>query len=89
MDLFDDLVTRHQWLKIIGKILDKARTNSPTKQELLKQFFLLSLDAMKRHANWYISGDPLSDNVPIKANMDLAVLDPENNTNHKACFFKW
>eukprot|EP00957_Ditylum_brightwellii_P101757 7755029-Ditylum_brightwellii.AAC.1 len=56
--------------------------------DLLSQYNHLTLDDLKRHANQYHSGNPLATTFPAPSAMNVAVLDPANNADHRKCFYQ-
>eukprot|EP00957_Ditylum_brightwellii_P190941 14539009-Ditylum_brightwellii.AAC.1 len=56
LDLFEDLSSLYRWSHINGKIKNAAED----KMKLLIQYNCLMLDNLKRHTNWYYSGNPAS-----------------------------
>eukprot|EP00957_Ditylum_brightwellii_P034260 2598037-Ditylum_brightwellii.AAC.1 len=66
MDLFDDINTRYQWIKLTKQVPDKESGGAAAlvNQDLLCQYGLIDLDAIKRHANHYFSNDATTNDVP-------------------------
>eukprot|EP00957_Ditylum_brightwellii_P150539 11462977-Ditylum_brightwellii.AAC.2 len=55
---------------------------------LLTQYNQLMLNNLKCHTNHYYSQNPLTAAVPATMTMQVAVLDPANNTDHRKCFYQ-
>eukprot|EP00957_Ditylum_brightwellii_P178452 13592912-Ditylum_brightwellii.AAC.1 len=88
LDFLENQNTRYQWISLTKQIPDKASTDLPSNWDVLKQYGLLSLEAMKRHANRYFGDDALSDDVSASDLMDIADITPSMDNNHKRIFFK-
>eukprot|EP00957_Ditylum_brightwellii_P089022 6779254-Ditylum_brightwellii.AAC.2 len=59
MDLFDDLNMRYQWIKLTKQVPDRESGGALAllNWDLLCQYGLNDLDAIKRHAIRYFSND--------------------------------
>eukprot|EP00957_Ditylum_brightwellii_P210053 15364522-Ditylum_brightwellii.AAC.1 len=73
-----DLSTKNSQKKV--DMLEKA-------QMCLKQFGLLMLDNMKRHAHQYYDNDTTTNVVPAPGNMNAAYLTPDTDNMHMPLFF--
>eukprot|EP00957_Ditylum_brightwellii_P067709 5139749-Ditylum_brightwellii.AAC.1 len=82
LDLLEDKASLYRWSCIISKIQDTAGD----KMDLLTQYNQLMHNNLKCHANCYNSGNPLTAAVPATTAMQVAILDPANNTDHRKCF---
>eukprot|EP00957_Ditylum_brightwellii_P042831 3242226-Ditylum_brightwellii.AAC.1 len=89
MDLFDDLNTRYQWIKLTKQVPDRATGGAitPVNQDFLRQYGLIDLDAIKRHANRYFSNDRTTNDVPASNAMVIANITPDIDINHRAIFY--
>eukprot|EP00957_Ditylum_brightwellii_P077017 5853207-Ditylum_brightwellii.AAC.1 len=67
---------------------DKAFTASPMNCDLLKQYGLLSLEAMKRRAHRYFGDDATIDDVPASDAMNIVDITPSTEDAHKRIFYK-
>eukprot|EP00957_Ditylum_brightwellii_P111893 8533288-Ditylum_brightwellii.AAC.1 len=63
-NFFEDQNKRYQWISLTKSVPDKAFTDSPTNCDLLKQYGLVSLKAMKYHVHRYFGDDATTDDVP-------------------------
>eukprot|EP00957_Ditylum_brightwellii_P162918 12405924-Ditylum_brightwellii.AAC.1 len=87
LDSLEDNNTRYQWITLTNKIPDKASTDSPKNQNLLKQYGLLSLKAMKCHANRSFRDNATTVNAPASDLMNIMDITPNTDNNHKKIFF--
>eukprot|EP00957_Ditylum_brightwellii_P211198 15365880-Ditylum_brightwellii.AAC.1 len=87
LDFLEDNNMIYQWISLANKIPDKALTDSPQSQNLLKQYGLLSLEAMKCHTNRYFGDDATSDNAQSSDSMNIANITPSTDNDHKKIFF--
>eukprot|EP00957_Ditylum_brightwellii_P208953 15359655-Ditylum_brightwellii.AAC.2 len=89
MDFFGNLNTRYQWIKLTKQVPDRKSggTVVPVNWDLLCQYSLINLDAIKRHTNHYFSNNAMTNGVPAPNNMTIANLTPDTNNNHHAIFY--
>eukprot|EP00957_Ditylum_brightwellii_P047095 3576231-Ditylum_brightwellii.AAC.1 len=82
LDLLEGITSLYGWSCIISKIRDVAGDE----MDLLSQYNCLMLNDLKHHTNCCYSGNPLTATVPAPLVMQVAVLDQENDTDHRKCF---
>eukprot|EP00957_Ditylum_brightwellii_P126445 9638374-Ditylum_brightwellii.AAC.1 len=89
MDVFDDLNTRYQWIKITKQIPDRVtgRAVAPVNRDLLQQYRLLDLNVIKRHAHQYFGNDSRTNNVPAPGAMAITDLTPDTDNTHRTLFY--
>eukprot|EP00957_Ditylum_brightwellii_P151139 11508079-Ditylum_brightwellii.AAC.1 len=56
--------------------------------DLLTQYNQLTLGNLKRHTNRYYSRNLFAATVPATPAMQVVVLDPANDTDHRKCFYQ-
>eukprot|EP00957_Ditylum_brightwellii_P012824 968931-Ditylum_brightwellii.AAC.1 len=56
--------------------------------DLLKQYGLVSLEAIKCHAHCYFGEVAMTDNVPALDAMDIVDIAPSMDNTHKKIFYK-